>query len=177
MKTNSGTGTFSDESYPPPLGNVLLLSCMDLRLLDNTGAFMNHDNLTNRYDHVIFAGASLGALGGCHNEYTHWRRTFFDHLAAACELHGIEDVYILEHRHCGAYHKVFKVAPEFGDTPSEQQKEADCHHKYAKLLTQEIGRWGEGKGLKLRVRSFIMDVRGHVSLLTDRRRVPRKKSS
>jgi len=122
MQSISGHPTYSDESYPPPLGNVLLLSCMDLGLLDNTLAFMNHGNLTNRYDHVILAGASLGALGGGGGEFAHWRQTFFDHLGAACELHAVEDVYILEHRHCGAYHKVFQVVPDFGDSVAEKKK-------------------------------------------------------
>lgn len=163
-----------DESYPPPLGPVLLLSCMDPRLLDNTVAFMNHDNLINRYDHVILAGAALGALGGCLEEYSHWRRMFFDHLAAAHELHGIGDVYILEHRHCGAYHKVFKVAPEFGDSAAEAAREAACHRKYARMLEEEIDAWGQQRGITLRTSSFLMDVRGHVMLLQDS---PKKKTT
>jgi hypothetical protein len=155
-----------DRSYTPARGPVLLLSCMDPRLLDDTVEFMNHDNLTNRYDHVILAGAALGALGGCLEQYEHWRKVFFDHLAAAHELHGIQDVYILEHRHCGAYHKVFKVAPEFGDTPSELKKEAACHRKYVKLLEGEIEAWTRRQGITLQVTSFLMGVRGDVSLLT-----------
>lgn len=151
--------------YPPPRGNVLLLSCMDPRLLDDTVEFMNHDNLLNRYDHVILAGAALGALGGCSKKYKHWRKVFFDHLEAARALHNVEDVYILEHRHCGAYHKVFKVASEFGDCESEQEKEAALHRKYAKLLEGEIAAWAEQQGITLRVTSFLMGVRGDVVVL------------
>jgi hypothetical protein len=33
---------------------------MDLRLLDETVAFMDRLGMTKRYDHVILAGASLG---------------------------------------------------------------------------------------------------------------------
>lgn len=36
-----------------------MISCMDLRLTDNILSFLNFDNLHNRYDHVILAGASL----------------------------------------------------------------------------------------------------------------------
>lgn len=158
-------GNLLDITYPPPLGHVLLLSCMDPRVLDDTVTFMNHDNLENRYDHVILAGAALGALGGCRDEYAHWRKTFFDHLSAAHKLHNIEDVYILEHRHCGAYHKVFKVAPEFGDTPAEQAKEAACHRKYANLLEEEIRSWCKREKISLRITSFLMGMRGDVSLL------------
>ncbi|MBC3786521.1 hypothetical protein [Spirosoma utsteinense] len=50
--------------YKAPLHNVLLISCMDLRLLDNITHFMEHENLINRYDQYIMAGASIGALVG-----------------------------------------------------------------------------------------------------------------
>lgn len=156
-----------DQCYTPPRGPVLLLSCMDPRLLDDTVDFMNHDNLENRYDQVILAGAALGALGGCLDQYAHWRQVFFDHLAAAYELHGIQDVYILEHRNCGAYHKVFKVAPDFGDSQAELDKEAACHRKYAKLLEDEIDAWTRKRKITLRVTSFLMGVRGDVSMLAD----------
>lgn len=156
-----------DRSHVPPRGPVLLLSCMDPRLLDDTVEFMNHDNLTNRYDHVILAGAALGALGGLLDRYAHWRKVFFDHLAAAHELHDVQDVYILEHRNCGAYHKVFKVASVFGDTQAELDREAACHRKYAKLLEEEIEAWSKKEKAPLRVTSFLMGVRGDVSLLID----------
>jgi hypothetical protein len=45
-----------DVSYAPARGPVLLLTCMDLRVLDEVTEFMDHDGLTNRYDHVILAG-------------------------------------------------------------------------------------------------------------------------
>jgi hypothetical protein len=154
-----------DNSYPPALGPVLLLTCMDPRLLDNVVNFMNHDNLTNRYDHVILAGAALGALGGCQAEYEHWRKTFFDHLAGAHKLHAIEEVYIVEHRHCGAYHKIFKVCEEFGDSREQQLLEAECHMKYTDILTKEIKAWAKAHDTQLKVRAFLMDVRGQVSLM------------
>jgi hypothetical protein len=156
-----------DLSYPPPKGPVLLLSCMDPRLLDDTVEFMNHDNLANRYDHVVLAGAALGALGGGLKKYNYWRKCFFDHLGAACELHAIEEVYIIEHRNCGAYHSVFKVAPVFGDSQEQLEEEANCHRKYAQMLEDEIDAWAKKSKHKLRVRSFLMDLRGTVSLLTN----------
>ncbi len=51
-----------DGSYAPPRHNVLLLSCIDLRLIDELAAFMDRDNLTNRYDHLVYAGAALGVM-------------------------------------------------------------------------------------------------------------------
>lgn len=162
-----------DRSYPPPRGPVLLLSCMDLRLLDQIVAFMNHDNLSNRYDHVVFAGAALGALGapGAKDEHgqpidcSYWQTTFKDHLKAAVELHGIEDIYILEHRNCGAYSNVFHVCPEFGDSKKERRKEAECHLKYAELLEQAIHDWAKEHNRTLRTHKFLMNLRGDVAVL------------
>lgn len=48
-------------AYPIPEKNILVLSCIDLRLTDDTVKFLHHDNLANRYDHFILAGASLCA--------------------------------------------------------------------------------------------------------------------
>lgn len=166
-----------DLSYTPAHGPVLLLSCMDPRLLDDTLHFMNHDNLTNRYDHVILAGSALGAVGGNLPQFEHWRKTFWDHVAGAVELHNIEDVYIIEHRHCGAYHKIFKVAPEFGDTPEEMAAEAELHLQYAEQLTNELHTWSETHHHPLRVRSFLMDVRGRVAPLLHPQRSKAKKKT
>ncbi len=152
--------------YPATRGPVLLLTCMDLRLMDDVMQFMYHDGLTNRYDHVIMAGAALGALGGNKKEFAHWKQTFLDHLNGAYELHHIKDIYIMEHRDCGAYHAVFKVAEPFGDSPDELQREADCHRRYAELLEAEIEQWAKKRGISIRVKSFLMGLRGEVELLS-----------
>lgn len=163
-----------DNTYLPPRGNVLLLSCMDLRLMDNIIHFMNHDNLTNRYDHVIFAGAALGALGapgakdheGNPLNFSHWKTAFEDHLGAAIDLHDVKDVYILEHRNCGAYHKVFHVSKDFSDSVADQKNEEKCHLKYAKLLEKQIESWCKLNTKSLKTHKFLMDVRGNVERLS-----------
>src|SRR4051812_47621533 len=88
--------------HTSPRKNVLLLSCMDLRLLDNLVAFMNFENLENRYDQFILAGAAAGAM-----QMPSWHKAFFDHLVLAVGLHQIKYVYIVEHRDCGAYTEFF----------------------------------------------------------------------
>ncbi|MFO0814732.1 MAG: hypothetical protein U0796_16055 [Gemmatales bacterium] len=157
-----------ENNYPPARGPVLLLSCMDLRLTDNIVQFMEHDNLVNRYDHLIFAGASLGALGvpGKSKKYAHWKQAFFEHFEAAYELRQFTDVYILEHRHCGAYHKVFKITDEFGPSDKEQQAEMKLHYEYARKLEKEIEKWARKKKVEIHVRKFLMDLRGNVKMLT-----------
>jgi hypothetical protein len=155
-----------DTSYPPARGPVLLLTCMDIRLLDEVVRFMDHDGQTNRYDHVILAGAALGALGGCRKEYAHWRDTFDDHLQIAYDLRHFKDVYIIEHRDCGAYAKMLGAEGTFGDSKGDQKREKECHRHYAKLLHQRIGVWAKLKAdHTIRVKSFLMDLRGRVSLL------------
>lgn len=159
-------------THTPPRGSVLLLSCMDLRFLDEISAFMNHDNLANRYDHIVLAGAALGALGapggkdekGNCFEVPHWKETFFNHLHAAILLHDVADIYILQHRNCGAFHKVFHVSKDFTDSKSDQLAEKRTHLKYAKMLEAEIESWARKQKpkLNLRVHCFLMELRGNV---------------
>jgi hypothetical protein len=161
-----------DRPHPPPRGSVLLLTCMDLRLLDDIVHYMDHAGLRNRYDHLIFAGASLGVLLGespcADKEITQpsrWKDVFYHQLRAAYDLHKITDVYILEHRHCGAYHSVFKVCREFGDSKKELADETACHLKYATRLKKEIISWAKDQEIKLNVKLLIMGLDGHVKLL------------
>lgn len=90
--------------YRVPRFNVLLISCMDLRLLDNIVHFMDHDNLTNRYDQFIMAGSSIGALFADAQpgdelmnipKYYSWKEGLLNHVDLAIELHDIKDIYIL----------------------------------------------------------------------------------
>ncbi|HTH15061.1 MAG TPA: carbonic anhydrase, partial [Magnetospirillum sp.] len=76
---------------------ALLLSCMDYRLVDDIVRYMDGRHMTNQYDHVVLAGASLGAV----SEKLNWGRTFWDHLDVAMELHHIKKVIILDHKDCG----------------------------------------------------------------------------
>lgn len=169
--------------YPLPKNNVVLLSCMDLRQIDELETFMARDNLVNRYDHLICAGAALGV---CQMAHPHWGTTFFDHLDIALRLHQPHDVYIVEHRNCGAYREFGE-----GDFPNEVthwDEERNAHRKWAFELRQRINQWyagwyqvwyatlseaevkkvKEGKGkhpAELNVYCFLMDLRGNVELL------------
>lgn len=80
--------------------DVLLLSCMDYRLNDDLVAYMDGRGLKDDYDHVILAGASLGALT---DQRPDWGKTFWQHLDAAIALHHIAKVMVIDHRDCGAY--------------------------------------------------------------------------
>ncbi|RTQ45285.1 hypothetical protein EJV47_25750 [Hymenobacter gummosus] len=175
----------TDTSYLPPK-NLLLISCIDLRLTDDLARFMDHENLTNRYDHVILAGASLGV--SLSDEYKDWHRTdkptqhlidpaawwaFLEqHIRIAVALHHIEDVYIVEHEQCGAY-KTFVKPDLIGskDPKIYRKREQEFQEKSAKALAQKIRATAydrydsEGKleNYKLNVHCFRMNLRGDVT--------------
>ena len=127
--------------HTSPRKNVLMLSCMDLRLLDNLVAFMNFENLENRYDQFILAGAAAGAM-----VMPSWRKAFFDHLVLAVALHQIKYVYIIEHRDCGAYEEFFhKSYVHYDEVEGHNcyhlEEEHRDHTEQAFLLKQEIDKY------------------------------------
>lgn len=129
----------SGRRHPAPKKNVLLLSCMDSRLLDDTVQFMASYNLTNRYDHIALAGAALGVNTGVSGKSS-WGDVFFDHLAIAVNLLGrkISEVFILEHRNCGAYKKLPKGPGYYKESDCCREKEACDHAHQAFQLAREI---------------------------------------
>jgi len=153
------------EEYSLPKKNILVLSCMDLRLTDNLVDFLNFDNLHNRYDHFILAGTSLLTtekkrdlfLEGIYEKYSHWDQSLKYHIKLAKDLHKIEDVYIVEHEDCGAYANL--LDPSKVDL-SSRETEIKCHKDFAIELAEKIFR-----EFKLNTHCFIIDLRGNVTLL------------
>lgn len=172
--------------YTLPKKNVLVVSCMDLRLTDNLVDFLHHDNLENRYDHFILAGASLAHSAptpkGDAVKYTfnsdaikpfdnlaHWRKSLYDHIALAVGLHAIEDIYIVEHQDCGAYTNLL--------TKGVIKDEKACHHAFADELADYIQKQSfdyvhtdtagthTTKQYKLHVHGFFIDLRGNVDFM------------
>ncbi len=158
----------SYEEYGQPKKNVLVISCIDLRLTDNLLEFLHFDNLINRYDHVAMAGASLcGSYKKNQDKFhpeavkkyksiPHWENALMDHVQIAYDLHDIGDIYIVEHEDCGAYKKFLKQ----GEV-KDRKKEMHLHKKYADDLTEKI----RAKLPALNVHSFILDLRGNVRML------------
>ncbi|MFP5515376.1 MAG: carbonic anhydrase [Alphaproteobacteria bacterium] len=115
-------------SRPAWAGSVdtLLLSCMDYRLMGHVAGYMNARNMQANYDHVILAGASLGALT---DKKPAWGEAFWDHVAVAKDLHHIKRLIVMDHRDCGAY-KVFLGM----DVASDPAKETAVHGQYLSKL-------------------------------------------
>jgi carbonic anhydrase len=111
-----------------PQAEVLLLTCMDFRFFEKISTVMEDAGLAGKYDHVILAGAALGAV---EPRVEHWHKTFFDHLELAEKLHNVETVIVLEHRDCGAYSpKGFGLLP---DNPTREEERRVHFEQVAKL--------------------------------------------
>lgn len=130
---------------------ALLLSCMDYRLVDDIVRYMDGRGMTNQYDHVVLAGASLGAT----SEKLNWGKTFWDHLDVAIKLHHIRKVIVLDHKDCGAYRVVF--GRDF-----KGEDETAIHREQLNALKAAI----TAKHPDLAVELLIMDLDGSVAALT-----------
>lgn len=129
---------------------ALLLSCMDYRLMDDIEKYMSGRGMRNKYDHIVLAGASLGALV---EKYPAWRQTFWSHVDIAIQLHQIHKVMVMDHRDCGAY-KVF-LGKDFG---RDREKETAAHAEQLNRLAAEIRK----KYPKLEVELLLMSLDGRV---------------
>jgi carbonic anhydrase len=130
--------------------DVLLLSCMDYRLVDYTLHYMVGRGLRDKYDHIVLAGASLGAVT---DKYPEWNKTFWDHLSTAIKLHGIHKVMVLDHRECGAYELILGE-----DCCKDREKETKAHRAQLKSLEKLIRK----RNPELEVELLLMDLNGVV---------------
>lgn len=135
--------------------DALLLSCMDYRLIDDIGRYMDGRGLTNRYDHVILAGASLGALT---DQKKAWGEAFWDHVAVARQLHRIKRVMVMDHRDCGAYRVFLKT-----DVAADPEKETAAHAEQLRALGAAIKARHPG----LEVELLLMALDGSVESIAE----------
>lgn len=134
---------------------ALLLSCMDFRLMDDIERCMSEDHqLKDKYDHIVLAGASLGALN---EKYPAWSKTFWEHLGIAIELHDIHKVILMDHRDCGAYKVI--LGEDFAKDPP---RETEVHAAQLKKLKAAI----QEKYPKLEVELLLMALDGKVETIT-----------
>jgi hypothetical protein len=173
---------------------------MDQRLLDDTVAFMDSYNLANRYDQVVFAGAALGVMHlsspSANGSQASWKDVFFDHLTVAIDTLGrkIKDVFILEHRDCGAYEHFHPTHNEpYCDDEVGQNLEKEHHCEQAFLLAAAVREFCDGQSKRalaecktancdadriaaqnkadawngIKVKCFLMDLQGHVEHLCE----------
>ncbi|HEY1504967.1 MAG TPA: carbonic anhydrase [Stellaceae bacterium] len=130
---------------------ALLLSCIDYRLPGKIARYMEGRGLAANYDHIILAGASLGATNTL---YPHWGQSFRDHLDLAIKLHGISRVIILDHRECGSYRVIFGT-----DLSGDEEKSQ--HARELHRVAREI----RGTYPRLQVETLLMALDGSVETI------------
>lgn len=133
--------------------DALLLTCMDYRLANEVAFFMNEHAMTNKYDQVILAGATLGVAT---DKFPAWAETFWQHLDLAVELHNVKRVIAIDHRDCGA----FKLAygQDFGADPTA---ETEIHTQ----VMSEFRRLVKEKQPGLDVELLLMYLDGQAQLI------------
>lgn len=129
---------------------VMLLNCMDYRLVDHTAHYMASRGLTGKYDDIVLAGAALGATTDKHPA---WNETFWDELGVSLDLHHIHKVMVLDHRDCGAYKTILQE--DFAKDPA---REKTVHTKYLDQLGAAI----KAKYPALDVELLLMSLDGKV---------------
>jgi carbonic anhydrase len=133
---------------------ALLLTCMDFRLMDDIERYMSGRGLRDKYDHIVLAGASLGALT---NKYPAWGQTFWNHLDIAIELHHVHKVIVLDHRDCGAYRVILGE-----DLGRDAARERMVHAAQLRRLADQI----RMKHPKLEVEQLLMSLDGKVEKIS-----------
>jgi carbonic anhydrase len=98
-----GAGLFSAPARSATV-TALAITCIDYRLVDDATRFFAGQKLTNDYDLVSLAGASLAAVSP---RFPSSNAAFWDHVGIAKQLHSIKKVIVVDHRECGAYNVAF----------------------------------------------------------------------
>lgn len=132
---------------------ALLLTCMDFRLMDEIERYMTERGLRDKYDHIILAGAALGATT---DKFPAWTRTFWEHLDISIKLHHIQRVVIMDHRDCGAYKVI--LGPE---VTSSREHETETHAKTLRAFRDQINE----RYTDLEVEMLLMDLDGKVEVI------------
>lgn len=131
------------------------LTCIDYRYLHVIPEYLRKHNPSLSYDHTILAGASLGVFAGI---YPGWASTFWEHLEVAIALHGIQTVFILDHRDCGAYRE-FEALPEEPHPKSpDYPKYLDLERAIHKHYMDRLGALITKSHRSLRVITDLLDV-------------------
>lgn len=108
------------EAAAPGGITALAITCIDYRLVDDAVHFFDGKKLTNDYDQVSLAGASLAAVS---DKFPESNAAFWSHVGIAKTLHNIKKIIVVDHRDCGA----FKVA--FGKNYKSDKAGETAQHK------------------------------------------------
>lgn len=135
-----------------PQAQALVLSCIDFRFLEYQYSFLGQQGLSQAYDWVALAGASLALTGFPHPAEA---ETFWDQLDLSKQLHNIAQVIIFDHQNCGAYAQVHPLP--FGD----RQAEENFHGNYLHQARAQI----QERYPDLTVKLYFIELTGQVNVI------------
>ncbi len=116
--------------------SALAITCIDYRLVDDAVRFFNRRHMTNDYDQVSLAGASLAAVS---DKFPSSNAAFWDQLSIAHQLHHIKKLIVIDHRDCGAYKVAFGTDYQGHGAAETAQHKAVMEQVKAKLAQTHPG--------------------------------------
>ena len=128
--------------------DALLLSCMDYRLTEATERYMASRGLRKKYDHVVLAGAALGAVTASSRRGT--RPSGSISGSPSICMRSTRSI-LLDHRDCGAYKVILGE-----DFAKDRAKETTVHATQLRELQKQI----LAKHPKLAVELVLMSLDG-----------------
>jgi hypothetical protein len=143
-----------DPAAAPRVRVGLFVSGHSTRLKLAVNRYMSARRLTDEYDQVVLAGASLAAV---HPAVPAWNQTFWDQLQVSIDLHHVGRVMVLDHRDCGAFRTY--LGRDYGQEPAA---ETQVHAVYLDTLRQQINARYPELGVEL----LLMSLDGSVADLT-----------
>ena len=133
-----------------PGTEALLLTCIDYRLAAATTRYMAEQQMADKYDQFILAGAALGVEN---RKFPEWGKTFWEHVQLAIDLHRVRRIIVMDHRDCGFYKEIHGK-----DLAADPQEELAVHAAQMRLVKADIGR----RHPKLEVQLLLMALDGKV---------------
>lgn len=107
------------------IAKMLVISCMDLRMVTETITMLNNNGYRGQYDLVSIAGSSLSVglenrdhlSSDCKCQLSAWKESICSHVDLAGKLHGAQEVWFIDHEDCGAY------SHYYGDKTVSEEKQ------------------------------------------------------
>lgn len=109
---------------------ALVLHCMDFRFIDGLNRWLDEQGLTNQYDRVVAAGAAKNLVDPSQPTDIEFIER---QIAISKQLHEITEVWLINHRDCGAYGKIFS------DADAEKKRHADDLKKAKTMVEAKFG--------------------------------------
>ncbi|MFN0315602.1 MAG: hypothetical protein ACKVQA_11270 [Burkholderiales bacterium] len=119
----------------------------------NIERYMTKRGMRDNYDHIVLAGAALGAIT---DKFPAWNQTFWEHLDVAIKLHHIHTVMVMDRRYCGAYKVVLGE-----DFLKNKAKETEIHGTQLRTLKGKVLEKHE----HLKVEMLLMGLKGDVTVI------------